>query len=95
MQVQILRTPKQEEVSQLKTAIKASGIPASVRIQKNIKRVYGSVSVQPTKSIKRSWSEDQTLAMIELVKSHGFNVREYEYNSLVYQQGLTYLMVTE
>ena len=95
MQVQILRTPSQEEISQLKAAIKASGIPASVKIQKNIKRVYGSVSITPTKIIKRSWTEEQTLKMIGLARSYGLFIREHEHNSYVYQQGLTYLMVTE
>jgi hypothetical protein len=97
MQIHRLRRPSGELVSKIKDEIEASGLPATVSIQKNIKRSWGSITIKPTKKAKLNehagfWTEVQATRAIEIARACGLFVQPYEYESVSYQQGLWYLM---
>lgn len=97
MTVIALKRPTAAQIDRLKADLKQAGIPYSVRIQKNIKGSYGTVSVTPRKhGDRRNWTREQTLQVIEIARRNGFFVEDYERNGtnnngLVYSGGLSYL----
>lgn len=92
-----LQSPSQTQIEAVKEALKIAGIPASVRVEKGVQRVYGSISIRPTKKVGYNWNPAQTLEVIEIARQNGLYVADYAYqgqnnNHLVYQPGLDYTM---
>ena len=83
-----LRVPTAQEVQAVKDELKLAKVPASVRIEKGIKRSYGTMTIRPR---GRAYFEMPELVnIVGILTRHGFHV-DYPDNLHVHRPGLHYL----
>ena len=93
--VRYYRAPTAAEIEQTKAALVAAGLSFTVRIQKNVKRVRGSISILPRRKrgeTLRYFSPEDTQRAAEVLASQGFHIRFLENASVCYRDGFCYLM---
>ena len=95
-QLIVMRAPTEAEIAEVKAQLKAAKIPASVRIQKNIVRVHGSISIRATKKQGWRFTDEQVTSVIEILDRMGFRYEDYgDNNGICYAPGFWYMLITE
>jgi len=87
-----LRTPTTDEITAIKADLKASNISSTVRIEKGIRRSFGTISIKARG--RGFYTLAETEAVAQILEAHGIFVdRDESAGVLAYQPGFWYMWV--